>query len=381
MTKILALYDRWNTTIEVNLNSLISILNDGRHEVKIVESRRASAEDLNWCNACYAIRPASIYMVRIMKAIRIAGKLFVSTYDDDFLELPIGSTERWKKKFVKQCLKDSDVVVTCNPLILKKYKKIAPKPNFIIIDAHVLEKDIKPVPIVDDKIQIVYAAGRDHTELFDQYIKPTLNEVYERFGNRLSLTLMGVEPRLDSLANTQWIELIPSKPLEMYNEYMAGHDFDIGLSPLPDSPFCNRKYFNKYIEYSKNGILGLYSRCLPYTLVVEDGRNGVLVDNSIDCWKKSIICAIDNISEMKKMAKTAQQNLRESFSIEAVRKVWHDGIENKITSANDAHIVTYHRARMQEFIYELLSTAHRVFAHVKSEGLSMTMRRIIKHNA
>jgi len=84
---------------------------------------------------------------------------------------------------------------------------------------------------------------------------------------------------------------------------------------------------------------------------------------------------------MKKMAKTAQQNLRESFSIEAVRKVWHDGIENKITSANDAHIVTYHRARMQEFIYELLSTAHRVFVHVKTEGLSMTMRRIIKHNA
>ena len=192
---------------------------------------------------------------------------------------------------------------------------------------------------------------------------------------------MGVEPRLDSLANTQWIELIPSKPLEMYNEYMAGHDFDIGLSPLPDSPFCNRKYFNKYIEYSKNGILGLYSRCLPYTLVVEDGRNGVLVDNSIDCWKKSIICAIDNISEMKKMVKTAQQNLRESFSIEAVRKVWHDRIENKIPSANDVHIVTYHRARMQEFIYELLSTLHRVFAHVKSEGLSMTMRRIIKHNA
>ena len=45
MMKILALYDRWNTTIEVNLNSLTSILNDGRHEVKIVESRRASAED------------------------------------------------------------------------------------------------------------------------------------------------------------------------------------------------------------------------------------------------------------------------------------------------------------------------------------------------
>lgn len=381
MTKILALYDQWNTTIEVNLSSLTSILNDGRHEVKMVESRRVAAEDLNWCNACYAIRPASIYMVRIMKAIRIAGKLFVSTYDDDFLELPIGSTERWKEKFVKQCLKDSDVVVTCNPLILKKYQKIAPKPNYIIIDAHVLEEDIKPVPIVGDKVRIVYAAGRDHTELFDQYIKPTLNEVYERFGNRLSLTLMGVEPRLDSLANTQWIELIPSKPLEMYNEYMAGHDFDIGLSPLPDLPFCNRKYFNKYIEYSKNGILGLYSHCLPYTLVVEDGRNGVLVDNSIDCWKKSIICAIDNISEMKKMAKTAQQNLKESFSIEAVRKVWHDGIENKIASTNDVHIVTYHHTRIQEFIYELLSTVHRVFVHVKSEGLSMTMRRIIKHYA
>lgn len=379
MTKILALYDQWNTTIEVNLSSLASTLNDRRHELRWAESKRVNADDLSWCDACYAIRPASIYMVRIMLAVKEAGRLFISVYDDDFLDMPKGSTERWKKKYVVQCLTNSDVVVTCNPLILEKYKRIAPTPHYTIINAHVTEQDIKPVAAVTDKIRIVYAAGRDHTELFDHYLKPALNEVHNKFGEQVSLTLMGVEPCLDGLTNREWIELISSKPLEEYNEYMAGHDFDIGLSPLSDTPFCNRKYFNKYIEYSKNGILGLYSRCLPYTLVVEDGVNGILVDNDIESWKNSIISAIDNISEMKEIAKSAQRHIKESFSIAAVRNIWYSEVDGRISSSSETSSVNYHPFKSLELFYEILSMVHRVSAHVESDGIGVTMKKIIKH--
>jgi len=382
MKKILALYDQWNTTIEVNLGSLTSILNDGKHELKSDESKKVTSKELDWCDVCYAIRPASVYMLRIMQAVKKAGKLFVSTYDDDFLDMPRGSTERWKTEYVRQCLVNSDVVVTCNPLLLQKYKKIAPCPLYIILDAHVLEQDIKVVPIIKDRIRIVYAAGKDHTELFDQYIKPSINDIFDKFGHRVSLTLMGVEPRLDGLNHTKQIEVIPTKPLDEYNEYMAGHDFDIGLSPLPDTPFCNRKYFNKYIEYSKNGILGVYSRCLPYTLVVKDHVNGILTDNTVSGWKKSIFESIERIDEMKIMAVKAQQHLRESFSIATARRIWYENIDNKIqTSERGMVVVTYQHARLQEFTYEFLTLLHRVSAHVKSEGLGKTIKIILKHYA
>ena len=44
------------------------------------------------------------------------------------------------------------------------------------------------------------------------------------------------------------------------------------------------KYFNKYIEYGRFGIIGIYSDVLPYSGKIIDGVNGILVKNTREAW-------------------------------------------------------------------------------------------------
>lgn len=372
----LLLYDQYNTTIEVNIASLRSILDYYPNQLKIVSSASVSIDDLNWSDVCIAIRPTNIFMVRIMHAIKLSGRTFISTFDDDLLNLPKGYSERWKSKYALTCIKESDVVVTCNPLIQKSYKEKAPNPHFVNINAHIREDEIKSVKGTEDKIRVVYAAGKDHTELFDFYIKPSLDKLYNAYGEKLEMTLMGIDPNIPEV-HKSWIEVIPSKPLKEYSEYMKVHDFDLGLAPLADTPFCNRKYFNKYIEYSKNGICGIYSNCLPYTLVVENGENGLLVDNSVEEWEKKILWAVEHIDTIKEMANNAQQQIRNDFSLTSARMLWDKEVETCVNQHRIYADVDYCHAFIQETIFFVQNQWHRFAAHVKREGLCSAFRTML----
>ena len=382
MVKLLLLYDQMNTTTEVNLSGILSLYNDGLHICRISPTKAITIEDLNWCDACIANRPSSIYAVNISKAIRRSGRLFMSFFDDDLLGLPRGNSGRWKKKYVLTCVKNSDAVITPSPVIAEKIKKIVSTPNFIVIDTHVREEEIRQVPECQDKVRIVYAAGNDHTELFDFFIKPSLSRLKQRYDNKIEFTLMGINPDLSHIPECNWIHQIDIMPYEMYRKYMMDHDFDLGLSPLLDNSFSNQKYFNKFFEYSKNGIAGLYSNCLPYTLVIDNQKNGVLVDNTVEAWFQALCHAIDNIDKMKEMVYEAQLQLKTKFSIHSIREIVHNSIDPLIDT-NIKENVSYDHAKFLEIYYELLSRVHQITAHIYKDGFSKTMKKaykaVVKH--
>lgn len=377
MIKLLLLYDQMNTTTDVNLSGTKSIFDDGNHEIRIMKSKCVRKEDLEWCDACYANRPSSIYMVRISKSLRCSGRFFISLFDDDLLNLPKGNSGRWKTKYVLKCIEGSDVVITPNPLISDTFKKIIPKPKYVVINTHIREDEIKPIPEISNKIKIVYAAGGDHTPLFDKFIKPSLDVIAELYKFKIDLTLMGIHPDLSGLKYKDWIHQINTMPYEQYKQYMMSHDFDIGLAPLEDNPFSNRKYFNKFFEYSKNGIVGLYSNCLPYTLVIKNNVNGILVENSVGAWKEALCYAINHIDQVKGLVKTAQNQLRSEFSMSAVRGVVYREIDDYILGHGKRRDVQYNHSLIPEIKYELLSKYHQIIEHLYKEGLFKTVKKIL----
>lgn len=380
MVKLLLLYDQANTTTEVNLCGTKSVFGDGCHIFRVKSSRMVTSDDLNWCDACYANRPSSIYMVRVARSLRASGRIFMPFYDDDLLNLPRGNSGRWKKNYVKKCIIESDIIITPNPLISRDYKKISPHTKHVVIDSYINEEDIKPIPQKSDKVRIVYAAGGDHTELFDKYIKPILKNLHEKYPFQIDLTLIGVHPNLLGFKHNDWIHQIDTMPYEQYKDFMRTHDFDIGLAPLDDNPFSNRKYFNKFLEYSKNGILGMFSNCLPYTLIVENGVNGILVDNSISAWYDALCNTIDQLDQKKEMVEVSQRQLRNLFSIESIRSIISKEIDSVIISKDEKLPVCYENARLSEFSFEVLSKWHQFSSHVYRNGLKTTIFDILKKN-
>lgn len=377
MINLLLVYDQMNTTTEVNLSGTKSIFDDGNHDVKIVQSKFVKQEDLEWCDVCFGNRPSSIYMVKLSQALRNSGRIFMSLYDDDLLNLPKGNSGRWKTKYVLKCLKYSDIVITPNPLIADSYKKIVPNPKYVVINTHIREDEIKPIPATSDKIRIVYAAGGDHTFLFDKFVKPFLDEIAEMFQHKLDMTLMGIHPDLSRLKYKDWIRQIDAIPYEQYKQYMMLHDFDIGLAPLEDNPFSNRKYFNKFFEYSKNGIVGLYSNCLPYTLIIKNNVNGILVENSVDAWKKALCDAISQIDKVKCLVMAAQDQLRSDFSISAVRRDVYNEIDDLIIDNRMRGSLSFSNSFISEIKYELFSKYNQIVANLYREGLFKTIKKIL----
>lgn len=378
MINLLLLYDQINTTTEVNISGTVSIYDDGNHSFRIKKSCTVTSDDLNWCDACFANRPSSIYMVRIGKALKRSGRVFMALYDDDLLDLPKGNSGRWKKKYVKKCLHLLDIAITCNPLLKSKLELYSSHPKYVNLHTHICEEDIKTVPDIRDKVRLIYAAGVDHTELFEILIKPSLDRLAEKYVNKVSLTLMGVNPNLTGLRNQEWICQIPTLPYDEYNRFMKANEFDIGLAPLFDTPFSNKKYFNKFFEYSKNGITGIYSNHLPYTFIIKDKKNGLLVENTVEDWYRVICYAIDNIENMKEIVRTAQIQLREQFSLNAIREEIHKEIDSFIESQSNKKPVEYFRAPIREAIFEYRCKYHQFVSHLYSDGFRKSIGQVLE---
>ncbi|MEK8030632.1 hypothetical protein AACH06_07315 [Ideonella sp. DXS29W] len=76
---------------------------------------------------------------------------------------------------------------------------------------------------------------------------------------------------------------------ESYLAYTASRTADIGLAPLLPSVFNAGRGPVKFIDYTRQGALGLYSRTPPYEGFVRDRVDGVLLAQDANAWVEAIL--------------------------------------------------------------------------------------------
>ena len=206
---------------------------------------------------------------------------------------------------------------TCSPRIAEKYKGFTAGKRSVVTDTTIGDDEIFPHLPGNGKIKIVYAAGASHKGLFEKNISPAISRLYSELGDIFTLTFVGVHPELslDDRIPVQ-VEYVPIMQLERYREYMRQGNFDIGVAPLDSDEFSKCKYYNKFIEYSMFGIAGLYSDTEPYTYIVRDGENGLLVKDGPDNWFDALRKAISDNELRAGIALRSQQLLKERFTFE-----------------------------------------------------------------
>lgn len=159
---------------------------------------------------------------------------------------------------------------------------------------------------------------------------------------------------------------------------MEEQKFDIGISPLEDTPFTRCKYFNKYLEYTLSGIVGIYSKVEPYTYVVKDGWNGFLAENTKESWKKQIFRVIEDALLRHSCARNAQSHVIENFNEKSIMKRYLNeipelkyGMPDKV-QCRDFTLWTFHYRVLRgiEFVYKF-------FFYIRLEGLNSVNRRAI----
>ncbi len=321
MANILCIYENIIATVSGTREFLIQLSNE-RNEISVrfQSVSKIKKSDIDWCDILYMIRPNNMIFGRISRLAKKSGIMTITVLDDHLLILPKGIPDMpWRKKGLIFSSKNTDILVSSNSYILQEYAKNFDIPRTVLLNTAVPDYDIKQHhDNGNGEIRIVYAAGIGHKKVFEDMIKPILKKLDETYGSQISLSFMGVHPDLDPKNYKMKMFFIEPMPLIEYRLRIEKENFDIGLAPLVTNEFTKCKYFNKFIEYSMFGIVGLYSKTEPYTFVVNDKENGILVDNTPSNWLEAIESIITNKDLIEKCRKNAYETLRKRFNLKNI---------------------------------------------------------------
>ena len=320
MSNVLFLYERDMPTVSDLKGRFHDIFSDKNAEYKFVSVAKLTNSDLTWGDICFLIRPDNYISVKVAKEYKKTGKTVIYFMDDDLFNIPKKDlpTIPWKKKSLQKCLDNSDVFISSSKVLCDNYggkcKRVYKIDSAINVDdfPKFVHRNNQ-----DGVIKIVYAAGGGHEGVFNKYVKPSLGKLNEKYGSKISLNFVGVHPEIKENYDFD-INYYGVLPLIEYRRFMKEKAFDIGLAPLNDDYFSSCKYFNKYIEYTTVGTVGIYSNVEPYKSVITNNYNGYLADNNDEAWFEAISNAIDN--DNNHILSNAIDHIKGNFSSEIISK-------------------------------------------------------------
>ena len=286
-------------------------------EYRAVQEMRLRRSDLNWADIVLLGRLDSWYEHRLTRKLREAGKYLVYIIDDDLLNVPgeISSAAYYGKKeiqgYIRAMIEMSDAILSPSPLLLEKYAVNGRKA------IRIEEPAIHPVSYQphdpNGPVKIGFAGSIDRKNDIESMLKDVLLDIRQEFGDRVQFEFFGAIP---SFAGELGARCIPyCSSYDEYRRTLNSLRWDIGLAPMPDTPFHACKHYNKFMEYAAAGVVGVFSEIMPYTQLHAYGTAAVLCANHTEDWKAAIRELIDSPERREKLREACVQIARNELSI------------------------------------------------------------------
>jgi glycosyltransferase involved in cell wall biosynthesis len=294
----------------------------------------ASCTDLvAWSDVVLLVRGASPAEKRILiEAQRLGRK--VATYLDDDLERVPGEarsgyffTSPHVRANVAFIVQHADAVLVCSdrlgtelaarhgvkPLLVRQ-----PRPPRVPGEGTEPPSGnaIRPA----DRVRVGFLGSVDHAAFLDALLGAPLRELRRELGDRLELVFCGALPEI---ARELGAHCEPFEPdFVTWRRRARELALDVGLAPLPDTPFHRNKYFNKYLEYGSLGVAGIYSDVPPSADAVRDGDTGLLCANDAAAWLAALRRLTGDRELRARIARAAWLDIEARFSSTALLPAW-----------------------------------------------------------
>ena len=334
----------------------------GKINYKFVPSHFVTRENVKWADVIVFGRSDTDIDAYVSKIAKRAGKHLAYFLDDDILNAPsylscypyyaLPST----KNNIKKCMMNCDTFLTPSPVLLEKYGKYF-NHKYLISEPSLNRIEQKPK---NEKVKIGFAGSIDRTQDLNQILEGAITKIVKKYGNDIEIEIMGAKPDFVEKLNLKHLPY--QDGYDAYTAFMARCNWDIGLAPMPDTPFHHCKYFNKYVEYASFGIAGVYSNLLPYTYGIRDKDNGLLVDNTTDAWVKAISTLIDNKRLRNKISRACLKESDEKYSLRVLAPDYFDKLINTFNKKDSYGYIP-------PFIFaKALFFVKRVYRKIKEQG-------------
>ena len=326
----------------------------------------------------------------IIRSAKKAGIFTIQYFDDDLLNLPKSSVNRvqhlpWRKRAIKQGFQYTDAILSSNIMLAQKYAEMIPSKRFVSMDTPVDSNLFIPLEERDsryhaDKVKIVFAAGANHEEEFNQLVAPALPKLFKKFGDKISITFFGVHPDLSNLSNDLEIKYVDAMPLAEYRKAIQEGFYDIGLSPLRENEVTKYKYFNKYIEYTIAGMVGIYSNVLPYTLAVRNEINGFLADNTPEDWQNKLEQAVEDVDLRQKCYRNAYDSILSNMNSEVIFDKLLNDIPELIADRKH-HSACVLAIKLKYMVVRVAESIYLVLTYLSMTGIKGAYKKICSYIA
>lgn len=314
------------TNILVECPELISSVKIGvldllenREECNI-EFRRTSTitkHDILWSDVVISVRGCEKASLKIMESANRAGRYTIMFLDDDLINIPLNldSTKYYNdkklKKYILEILANCQILWAVNPRIIEKYSKYTIKKNGVLGKVPMkieIEKKEWTEPV-----KVLYAGSIDHKQTLQKVLSPVITKFDEIINEKITFTFIGANPEIEKTKHYNYFQ-----DYESYKKFVIEGKFDIGLAPIETTEFYKSKYYNKFLEYTSIGVVGIYTDTEPYNLIIKDGINGFLCENNPEKWYLKIKKIIENPSKIAEILENAQRQVREDYNINVV---------------------------------------------------------------
>ena len=317
MSSIILLHEGELPTVEETYRCYQYLVKHYGVEVRKVNSNSVTTEDVKNCDVICCVRGHSPITYFVLKEAKKLGKKIFYLLDDDLKDMPKGSF--WfpeRRKWLLKCLSQCEVLFATNKLIAEEYEEYLAKKKTVIINTSVDPKSICVPKDNDGVIKIVMAASDWHSHNFMKYVKCAAVRISKEYKEKVEWHFVGLHPDMREVTGLSKVVYVPSMNMENYIKHMENNKYDIGIAVLNPDHFNERKYFNKFIEYTRYGICGIYSDCMPFQLVVKNKENGVFTKNTENGWYEAFKLLIENPLLKNNCIYNAQKYLVEKHSEE-----------------------------------------------------------------
>lgn len=387
MTNILMIFEDFEPTNQESYMFFSEISSKDYFELRSKRCVDVTKQDIDWCDVVYSIRSTSAIEASLAKYAKKLGKYWILLLDDDFLSLGKdygqdgqGYREEKKKCLIK-VLKYTNCLVAPNKNLIDKYSSYGKIERVYKCETAIDVDHIVLPQRTTKNTKIVYYVNDGTTVMFEKYLRQVFYRLADKYSGKISLYFMAIHPNLHDLDDKLDIHYVPHMSFDKFLKYIAEQHFDIGLAPLDDDGFCRYKYINKFIEYTRSGVAGIYSDCELYRTVIVPGENGVLCDNTVDGWVDAIEKLINDADYKMKIALGAQEYVRNYLSREAMIKSILSAIP-ELTSykAPDkrANLLIIIGFRFEYFAFRIRGWLFTAYSCIKSGNIKGLLRRVAR---
>ena len=290
---------------------------EGRIEYRAVQELKLTAQDLDWADIVILGRLDSWYECQLTEMLHKAGKTLAYILDDDLLNIlpELSSAPYYGQKqirgYIRRMLELSDAVISPSPLLLEKYAVDGREA------VQIEEPAIDPIPYTphdpDKPVKIGFAGSIDRASDIEALLKDALLRIKREYRERVQFEFFGAIP---AFAGELEARCIPY--CDTYDEYrrvLNGLAWDIGLAPMPDTPFHACKHYNKFVEYAAADVIGIFSAVMPYTRLAGKECDAVLCGNTPEEWYESIKRLIERPAEREAMREALSRRIGTVYSV------------------------------------------------------------------